>query len=102
MAKKLCQWPYKITKVQVTEEGDYERRMYFCNWFLQLVYDRALDTKLKFFTDKAWFNLSGYINAQKNRYWTSINQRQTSAAPSQSDQCVMRHYCYMNSKTHVF
>jgi hypothetical protein len=51
--------------------------MHFCNLFLQAVHDGVLDPKLTFFTDKPWFHLSGYINAQNNRYWSSINPRQT-------------------------
>jgi hypothetical protein len=49
----------------VTEEGNYKRRTYFCNWYLQAVYDNILDPKLTFFTEEAWFHWSGYINAQK-------------------------------------
>jgi hypothetical protein len=72
---------YKITKVQVIEEGDYGRRMHFCKWFLQAVHDSVLDPKRTFFTDEAWFHLSGYISAQNNRYWSSINPRQTFEVP---------------------
>jgi hypothetical protein len=73
--------PYKITQVQVIEECDYGRRTHFCNWFLQAVHDGVLDPKLTFFTDEAWFHLNGYINAQNNRYWSSINPRQTFEVP---------------------
>jgi hypothetical protein len=38
-------------------------------------------TQNSFFTDEAWFHLSGYINAQNNRYWSSINPRQTFEVP---------------------
>jgi hypothetical protein len=69
--------PYIITQIQVIEEGDYGRRTYFCNWFFQAVHDGVLDPKLTFFTDEAWFHLSGYISAQNNRYCSSINPRQT-------------------------
>jgi hypothetical protein len=75
--KNLHLQPYKITQVHVTEEGDYGRRTHFCNWFLQAVHDSVLDPKFTFFTVEAWFHLSGYINAQNNRYWSSINPRQT-------------------------
>jgi hypothetical protein len=61
--KNLHLRPYKIIQVQVTEEGDYGRRTHFCNWFLQAVHDGVLDPRLTFFTDGAWFHLSGYINA---------------------------------------
>jgi hypothetical protein len=48
---------------------------------LQAVHDGILDPKLTFFTDEAWFHLSGYINVQNNRYWSSINPRQTFEVP---------------------
>jgi hypothetical protein len=28
---------------------------------------------ITFFTDEAWFNLSGYINTQNSRLWSSEN-----------------------------
>jgi hypothetical protein len=49
---------------------------------LQAIYDGVLDPKLTFFTDEAWFHLSGYINAQNNRYWGSINPKQTFEMPT--------------------
>jgi hypothetical protein len=79
--KNLHVRPYKITQVQVIEECDYGRRTHFCNCFLQEVHGGVLDPKLTFFTDEAWFHLSGYINAQNNRYWSSINPKQTFEVP---------------------
>jgi hypothetical protein len=79
--KNLHPWPYKITQVQVIEGGDYGRRTHFCNWFFQAVHDGVLDPKLTFFTDEAWFHLSGYVSAQNNRYWSSINPRQVFEVP---------------------
>jgi Asp-tRNA(Asn)/Glu-tRNA(Gln) amidotransferase B subunit len=79
--KNLHLWPYRITQVQVTEEGNYRRRAHCCNWFLQALHDGVLDPKLTFFTDEAWFHLSGYINAQNNRYWSSINLKQMFEVP---------------------
>jgi hypothetical protein len=40
------------------EDGNYGRRMHFCNWFLRPVRDGVLGPKLAFFTDEAWFHLS--------------------------------------------
>jgi hypothetical protein len=57
------------------------RRTHFCNWFLQAVHDGVLDSEFTFFTDEAWFHLSGYINAQSNRYWSSSNPKQTFEVP---------------------
>jgi hypothetical protein len=79
--KNLHLLPYKITQVRAIEECDYGRRTHFCNWFLQAVHDGVLHPKLTFFTDEAWFHLSGHINAQNNRYWSSINPKQTFEVP---------------------
>jgi hypothetical protein len=79
--KNLHLRPYKITQVQAIEEWDYGRRTHFCNLFLQAVHDGVLDPKLTFFTDEAWFHPNGYINAQNNRYWSSINPKQTFEVP---------------------
>jgi hypothetical protein len=81
--KNLHLRPYKITQVQVIEECNYGRRKHFCNWFLQAVHNSVLEPKLTFYTDEAWFHLSGYINAQNNRYWSSINLKQTFEMPLQ-------------------
>jgi hypothetical protein len=37
------------------------------------VHDGLLDPKLRFFTDEANFNLSGYVNSQNNRHWSNEN-----------------------------
>jgi hypothetical protein len=44
---------------------------------LWVVYDAVLDPKLIFFTDEAWYHLSGYINVRNNRYWSSNHLRET-------------------------
>jgi hypothetical protein len=36
-----------------------------------------LNPNVNFFTEEAWFHLSGYSNAQKHMYWSSINLRLT-------------------------
>jgi hypothetical protein len=72
---------YKIRRVQVSEGGNYERKMNFCNWFLWVVYDSVLETELTFFTDNIWFHLSANINAQNNRFWSNINPREAFEVP---------------------
>jgi hypothetical protein len=76
----------------------------FITRFLQVVHDDGvLDPKFSFFSDEAWFHLSGYISAQNSTYWSNINQRQDFwSAPSLSeDSFVVCHCCYMNNKTHI-
>jgi hypothetical protein len=56
------------------EEGYYERITQFCSWFL-------LQRTTGFLIDEAWFQLTGYISAQDDWYWSSINPREDSEAP---------------------
>jgi hypothetical protein len=56
---------YKMTHVQVTEESKYKRRMHFCNWLFLAEYDSVLDPELPFFSDEAWFHLSGCFNLRQ-------------------------------------
>jgi hypothetical protein len=46
-------------------EGDYNRRPHFCNWFLQAVHESVLDPEVTFFSDKAWchWSVSGCIGS---------------------------------------
>jgi hypothetical protein len=37
---------------------------------------------LTFFSDEAWFHLQGYINAQKNHYWSLQNPHLTHEVPN--------------------
>jgi hypothetical protein len=32
-----------------------------------------VDPNLVFYTDEAWFHLSGYVTSQNNRYWRAEN-----------------------------
>jgi hypothetical protein len=52
---------------------DYEKRMTFCNWFINHVLDGLSGPKLTFFTHQANFKLPGYVSSQDNRYWSSEN-----------------------------
>jgi hypothetical protein len=65
--------PFKITVVPEIKPVDYEKRVWFCNWFLSHVHGRLLHPKLTFFTDEANFNLSGYADSRNNRCWSSGN-----------------------------
>jgi hypothetical protein len=60
--KLFCIRPYKINVVPETKPVDCEKRLRFCNRFINHVHDGLLDPKLTF-TDEANFNLFGYINS---------------------------------------
>jgi transposase len=56
---------YKITAVHELEPGDSAKQVVYCKWFLDFL-DREGEENLDviFFTDEAYFHLSGYINSQ--------------------------------------
>jgi hypothetical protein len=69
---------------------------------LWAVHDSFLGPELAFCTDEAWIHLSGYINAQNNQYWSSINPKQSWSVLLLSEYwCVVCHDCYMYNSTHV-
>jgi hypothetical protein len=51
----------------------YEKRVRFFNWFINHVHEGLPDPKLTFFKHEVNFNLSGYVNSQNNRNWSSEN-----------------------------
>ena len=81
LQKLLKFFPYKINLVHQLQPLDYDKRVQFCNWFNTQVHDGILDPQLTFFTDEAWFNLSGYVNSQNNRHWGAENPHVTFEIP---------------------
>jgi hypothetical protein len=66
---------YKITVVQKLQPADYLSRVEYCSWFQNhLNYDHLLN--ISFFSDEAWFHLSGYVNSQNFRIWRAQNPHQ--------------------------
>jgi hypothetical protein len=59
-------FPYRLTSVQ----ADLPQRLEYCQWFLNTL-DVHLDKT--FYTDEAYFHLSGYVNSQNTRMWSSEN-----------------------------
>jgi hypothetical protein len=78
--KNLHFHPYKITIVQELLPTDLESRINYCNRFQNnLNNDRLFD--LSFFSDEAWCHVSGYVNSQNVRYWSSENPHVFVEAP---------------------
>lgn len=62
---------------------DYGLRMQYCHWFNNhLRNDETLN--LTFFSDEAWFYLSGYINSQNYRIWSTETPNEIVQAPLHS------------------
>lgn len=72
LSQNLKMYPYKVTVVQKLNPADFPKRIKFCQWFNEhLSNDDILD--LTFFSDEAWFHLSGYVHSQNYRTWATEN-----------------------------
>jgi hypothetical protein len=59
--------PYRVTAVQELIEPDKIKCVHYCSWFLNLVERNPGILTMAWFTDEAWFHLSGYVNSQNTR-----------------------------------
>ena len=74
LKKCLHLHPYKITAVHDLKPGDSAKRLAYCKWFLDFLDHEGEDIlKITFFTDKAYFHLSWYINSQNSHVWCAHN-----------------------------
>lgn len=72
LTDNLTMHPYKLKMYQELLPTDYVKRMEYCQFFNQyLNNDDVLDKT--FFTDEAWFHLTGYLNSQNMRIWSTEN-----------------------------
>lgn len=78
--KKLHFYPYKITVLQELHQPDFQKRVDYCNWFNGNLRDNNMLDKT-FFSDEAWFHLSGYVNSQNYRTWSAENPHVYQEAP---------------------
>jgi len=65
--------PYKISLVHQLLPADHAARLHFSNWLVNVMDNDETFLNKTFFSDEAWFHLSGYINSQNARYWSSQN-----------------------------
>ncbi|PSN32334.1 hypothetical protein C0J52_27339 [Blattella germanica] len=66
--------PFKFTVVQELHVTDYLKRIRYCEWFNRFIRKHRFEILNRtFFTDEAWFHLSGFINPQNSRIWTTEN-----------------------------
>jgi hypothetical protein len=78
--KDLHMYPYRVTAVQELLPIDYPRRLEFCNWVINMENNESILEKL-IFTDEAWFHLSGYLNSQNTRIWSTENPHEIIEVP---------------------
>jgi len=53
--------------------GDNAKRVNYCRCFKNLIRGNIGVLEQVFFTDEAWFHLSGYVNSQNYRTWRTEN-----------------------------
>ena len=68
-AKRAGLKPYRVTVFHQLQEPDKDKRMKYCHWFLRFIVQNPAILSITWFTDEAWFHLSGYVNSQNSRHW---------------------------------
>ena len=67
-------FPYKVHVVHELKPQDSEKRLLFCLWFENFILEKGENIlNHTFFGDEAWFHLSGYMNSQNSRAWSTVN-----------------------------
>ena len=65
--------PYKVKIVQHLHPGDAERRLIFCNWFLQQTEANVNFGRSVIWSDEVYFRSSGIFNRHNTRHWYQEN-----------------------------
>ncbi len=61
--QKRMAFPYRISMLHELKQEDYTPHYNYCNCFLKKI-GSVIKKMTTFFSDKAWFYLSGYVNSQ--------------------------------------
>ncbi len=64
--------PYRVCVVHELLPLDYNHRVIYCQWLLNFVQARPTMLNDVFYSDEAWFQLSGYVNSPAPRHWKRI------------------------------
>lgn len=84
-AKLLGLTPYKIKESQKIGPNDPAARLRYCQWLKWFTRNTVCALDNLFFSDEAWFHLSGYVNSQNSRYWSARNPHQVFQQPLHSE-----------------
>jgi hypothetical protein len=60
---------------------DCKTRIQYCRWIQKSVFSGLHGPELMFYSDEEWFSLSGYINSQNNRYWSTESHHAVHEVP---------------------
>jgi len=81
--------PYKTQLVQHLAEDDFDRRVEFCQWAVEMCDSNPNFSKEILFSDEAIFYLNGHVNRQNTRFWSDNNPYWSSDSKAQGDPRVM-------------
>lgn len=71
--KKYKFTPYKLQIVQHLHPGDAERRLIFCNWYMERIRMNIEFAKSVIWSDESYFSSAGIFNRQNTRHWSQAN-----------------------------
>ena len=87
--KDLKFHPYKIQITHHLHEGDNVKRLQFCEKMQELIAENPNFLATVIMSDESNFHLSGYVNKQNFRFWSSQNPRETHSVPLHSEKVVV-------------
>jgi transposase len=77
LRRHLGMFPYKVTCVHELLAPDFEHRLFFCDWLIEVTDHDPNFLDNCFFSDESWFHLNGYVNSQNMRLWSGENLHPT-------------------------
>ena len=83
-AKKAKLRTYRVSCFQELLLMDHKKRVRFCLWIKDFLTQNPGILDVTFFTDEAWFHLSGYVNSQNTRIWAAENPHTVHEEPLHS------------------
>jgi hypothetical protein len=63
-AKKAILHAYRFKVVQELKQQHYDKYMTYCRWFRTFIDENPGISDYTWFSNEAWFHLSGYVNSQ--------------------------------------
>ena len=88
-------FPYKIQICQKLHEGDFARRVTFCEWLLRENTENANFLQNLIVSDEAHFGLNESVNKQNVRFWVTENPEELREIPLHSEKVTV--WCGMTS-----
>jgi hypothetical protein len=79
--KMLKFYPYRMQVFHKLTPGDNAKRVDYCRWFKNLIRGNTGVLHQVFFTDEAWFHLSGYVSSQNYQTWITENPYNYTESP---------------------